>query len=517
VKTLSFSRKFFQSDTAVLLALVLVKLLAQWLTSGGYGYFRDEFYYMEVSQHLQLGYLEFPPMIALITAFTRWLLGDSLFALRFFPAVAGAVVVFLTGRMAGILGGGRLAQVTAALAALVVPIFLALNGILTMDSFDQLWWVLMAYFLIRLLKEDNPHLWLGFGLAAGLGLLTKVTILYFGAALVVGLLLTPARKYLASKWLWLGGGIALLFLVPYLAWQVSNGWATLDFWKVYAAGKTYPVTPLEFLVQQITVLQPATLPLWLAGLGYFLFHPQGKTYRPLGIAYLVLFVVLMLMKAKNYFLAPAYPMLFAGGGVVFEGWTERRAARQGTWLKPAYLGLLLISGILLAPLSMPLLPPATYVAFARMTGGVEAKTERLDSGILPQQFADRFGWENLTATVARVYNNLSAEDRAKACIFGGNYGETDSINFFGRAYGLPSAISGHNQHYLWGPGGCTGEVVIVIGVPPEILNNAFDSVTIADTATCQYCMPYESNLPIVVARKIKVPIREFWPQVRNFS
>lgn len=511
----SFSRKFFQSDTAVLLAVVLVKLLAQWLTSGGYGYFRDEFYYMEVSQHLQLGYLEFPPMIALITAFTRWLLGDSLFALRFFPALAGAAVVFLTGRMAGLLGGGRLAQVTAALAALIAPIFLALNGILTMDSFDQLWWVLMAYFLIRLLKEDNPRLWLGFGLAAGLGLLTKVTILYFGAALVVGLLLTPARKVLASKWLWLGGGIALLFLVPYLIWQVTNGWPTLAFWKVYAAGKTYPVTPLEFLIQQITVLHPATLPLWLAGLGYFLFHPQGKTYRPLGIAYLVLFVVLMLMKAKNYFLAPAYPMLFAGGGVVFERWTAR--IRQGFWLKPAYLGLLAVSGILLAPFSMPILPPATYVALSRMTGAVEAKTERLDSGALPQQFADRFGWENLTAAVARVYQNLPAGDRAKACIFGGNYGETDSINFFGRAYGLPPAISGHNQHYLWGPGSCTGEVVIVVGVPPEIITNAFDSVTIADTARCQYCMPYENNLPIVVARRIKIPIHEFWPQVRNFS
>jgi len=245
------SRQTLLSDTAILIYLALFKLILHWLTSGGYGYFRDEFYYIAASQRLQFGYLEFPPMIALITALTRGLLGESLFALHFFPALAGALIVLLTGLMARELGGGRFAQIFAALAVIIAPAFLATNSLLTMDSFDQLWWVMAAYIVLRLLKQDNPKLWLLFGLVAGLGLMTKLTMLFFGSALVLGLLLTPGRKYLASKWLWLGGLIAFACVLPYIGWEFVNGWPSLEFWKAYASGKTYPVTPIEFLLQQI--------------------------------------------------------------------------------------------------------------------------------------------------------------------------------------------------------------------------------------------------------------------------
>jgi len=486
-----------------------------WLTSGGYGYFRDEFYYIAASQRLQWGYLEFPPIIALITALPRGLLGESLFALHFFPALAGALIVLLTGLLARELGGGRFAQVLAALAVIVAPIYLGINSVLTMDSFDQLWWVMAAYIVLRLLKQDNPKLWLLFGLVAGLGLMTKVTLLYFGAALVIGLLLTPGRKYLASKWLWLGGLIAFACLLPYIGWEIANGWPTLEFWKVYAGGKTYPVTPIEFLLQQIIILHPLSLPLWLAGLGYYLFSKEGKTYRPLGIAYVALFVVFMLTQAKNYFLAPAYPMLFAAGALVIERFASQP---RWNWLKPSYVSFVIIAGILTAPLALPVLPVETYIRYSNPFGSsAEFRTERLETAELPQHFADRFGWENLAATVARVYKSLPPEDQAKACIFGGNYGETGAINFFGKAYGLPQAISGHNQHYLWGPGNCTGEVVIIVGVPNQILADIFQTVTIADTARCKYCMPYESNLPILVCRGLKVPLQEFWPRARNYG
>ena len=525
------SRQTLLSDTAILIYLALVKLLLHWLTSGSYGYFRDEFYYIVASQRLQFGYLEFPPMIALITAFTRATLGESLFALRFFPALAGALIVLLTGLMARELGGGRWAQALAALAALVAPIYLGMNSLLTMDSFDQLWWVLAAYIVIRILKGDIPFsltgtrsgagdeghakLWLWFGLVAGLGLITKITMAYFGAALVVGLLLTPARKYLASKWLWLGGLIAFAFLLPYIGWEIANGWPTLEFWKMYAGGKTYPVTPVEFLLQQIVILHPISLPLWLAGLGYYFFSQDGKTYRPLGIAYVALFLALMIIKAKNYFLAPAYPMLFAAGALVVERFASKP---RWNWLKLSYVSFVIIAGVLTAPLAMPVLPVETFIRYSNLFGGgAEVKTERLETAELPQQFADQFGWENLAATVAGVYRALPPEEQAKACIFGGNYGETDAINFFGKAYGLPQAISGHNQHFLWGPGNCTGEVVIIVGVPKQYLENLFNTVTVADAARCKYCMPYESNLPVLVCRGLKMPIKEFWPRVRNYS
>jgi hypothetical protein len=284
---------------------------------------------------------------------------------------------------------------------------------------------------------------------------------------------------------------------------------------MYASGKTYPVTPVEFVLQQIVILNPLTLPLWLAGLGYYLLSQDGKTYRPLGIAYGVLFIALMVMQAKNYFLAPAYPMLLAAGAVVF----ERFAARPcWNWAKPSYVSLVLISGVLIAPMALPVLPVEMFVRYASPLGGdAGIKSERLATAELPQYFADRFGWENLAATVARVYQALPPEDQAQACIFGSNYGETGAINFFGRAYGLPQAISGHNQHYLWGPGNCTGEVMIVVGVPRQDLVGVFDSVTVGETARCSYCMPYESNLPVLIGRGLRVPLKDFWPRVRNYS
>jgi len=510
-----FSRTVLLSDVAILIYLALFKLLLHWLTSGGYGYFRDEFYYIAVSQRLDFGYLEFPPMIALITALTRATLGESLFALHFFPALAGALIVLLAGLMARELGGGKFAQALAALAVLAAPVFMSMNSILTMDSFDELWWALAAYVLIRLLKQDNPRLWLVFGLVAGLGLMTKITMAYFGFALVVGLLLTSARKYLGNKWLWLGGLIALAFLLPYVGWQIANGFPTLGFWRMYASGKTYPVTPLEFLLQQIITLNPLTLALWLAGLGWYLAGKEGKPYRALGIAYVVLFVVLMLMQAKNYFLAPAYPMLFAAGAGVVERFASQL---RRDWLRPSYALSVLIVGVLAAPLALPILPVEMFVQYARPLGGdAGIKSERLETTDLPQHFADRFGWENLAETVARVYQALPPEEQRQACIFGGNYGETGAINFFGKARGLPTAISGHNQHFLWGPGNCTGQVMIVVGMPLHELQGVFASVTLGDTARCQYCMPYESNLPVYVCRGLKAPLRELWTQVRNYG
>ena len=306
--------------------------------------------------------------------------------------------------------------------------------------------------------------------------------------------------------------IAFACVLPYIGWEFANGWPSLEFWKAYASGKTYPVTPIEFLTQQIALVHPLSLPLWLAGLGYYLFSKEGKTYRPLGIAYGALFVAFMLTQAKNYFLAPAYPMLLAAGALVMERFSSQP---RWNWLKPSYVSLVIIGGILIAPLVLPVLPVETYV---RLFGSsAKLQTERLQTGQLPQYFADRFGWENLTATVTQVYKSLPPEDQAKACIFASNYGEAGAISFFGKAHGLPPVISGHNQYYLWGPGNCTGQVLITVGVPQQDVESGFNTVTVAATATCKYCMPFESNLPILICRGLKGSIQELWPGVRNYS
>ena len=229
--------------TAILVYLALAKLLLHLLTADDYGYFRDELYYMAAGERLDLGYVDFPPFVAIVAAVTRWLLGDSLLALHLFPVLAGVMVVVLTGLMARELGGGRFAQGMAALATLVAPSFLVMGTFLSMDAFDQLWWVLASYFLLLILKREKPRLWLVFGLVAGLGLLTKITMLYFGFAVFVGLLLTPARRHLLTPWPWLGGVVASAFLLPYVFWQIRHGWPTLEFWADYGE-KVDPASPL---------------------------------------------------------------------------------------------------------------------------------------------------------------------------------------------------------------------------------------------------------------------------------
>lgn len=501
--------------TAILVYLALAKLLVHLLTAGNYGYFRDELYYVAAGEHLNLGYVDFPPFVALVARLTHTLFGDSLLALHIFPALAGAVVVVLAGLMARELGGGRFAQGLAALATLIAPNMLVFGTWLSMDSFDQLFWVAGAYVLLLILTRDRPRLWLVFGLVAGLGLLTKLTMLYFGLAVFVALLVTRARRQLLGFWPWLGGVLALIFLLPYTVWEIMRGWPTLEFWMNYGA-KIDPSSPSEFLVEQIVTMQPPTLPLWIAGLYYYLFARDGRPVRVLGWIYIILFTLFLIQNARFYFLAPAYPMLFAAGATV----TERFASRRNwSWIKPAYVVVLAVSGIVVAPLTVvPALPVETL---ARITGaaggdaGVQIETREVAK--LPQNFADRFGWKDMTATVAGVYDGLSEDQRGKACILTGNYGEAGAIDFFGPQRGLPGAISGHNSYYVWGPEDCTGEVVVSIGVPRDILKEEFGKIQQRATVRCEYCMPDENGLPVYLNREPKMPLSEGWNLFKHYD
>jgi hypothetical protein len=508
------SRPVFRRGLVLVVGIALIKFVAHVLTSGAYGYFRDELYYVAASKRLALGYVDFPLFIAWFTAFIRTTLGESLLALRLFPAVAGAVIVLLAGLMARELGGGRFAQALAAVAALLMPMFLAANSMLTMDSFDELWWVLAIFIVLKTLRHDRPMWWLWFGLVVGIGLLTKVTILYLGLALVIGLLATPARKYVFSKWLWLGGAIAGVFLVPYLIWQVQNGWPTVEFWSRYAAGKTYPVTLPEFLLQQVVIVQPLGFVLALVGLGGLLFAPALRSYRALGWIYPVLFAVFAYQQAKNYFLAAAYPLYFAAGAVMLERFVQRPYWR---WVKPVYLTLLVIVGLVFVPMALPVLPVETLLADGSpYRGNAGVQSERLDTGTLPQHFADRFGWPEFAEMVVGVYQALPPEDQAHACIFTENYGEAGALEFFGGAR-LPRVTSGHNSYFLWGPQGCDGSVIIFAPGDPADAAGSFTQVEEAAVTQCRYCMPYENGRPILVARGPKFDLEEEWPKVKHYD
>jgi hypothetical protein len=347
-----------------------------------------------------------------------------------------------------------------------------------------------------MLRLARPRLWLLVGLIVAVALLTKLTVLFLGCALAVALLLTPERRALRTRWPWLAATIAVCGLVPYVVWNARNGWPTVDFYLHYSGvGSSLPA----FLSGQLGLMNPLALPLVLASVVFFV-RPNGERFRLLGWTVLLVAVLLATVRTKTYFFAPALPILFAAGAVQFEQWS---APRWLDWLRPAYIILLSLVGVLLAPDVMPIFPPAaTAHAY----------------GSLTQPLADRLGWDTLTSTVELTYASLPPSEQAQACVFTSNYGEAGALQQLGAPGKLPPVISGHNNYYLWGPGACSGQVLIGVGFQPGDFQRGYASIHVAATHTCALCVEYEQEVPIIVATDPKVPsLQQLWPMVKHFD
>jgi hypothetical protein len=504
------------SSLGLVLGLALAKLALHLLTNGfeGYGIFRDELYYLACARHLDLGYVDHPPLSIYLLALNTWLFGESVFALRLLPAVFGSLTVFLVGRLAHELGGGRWAQLAAALSALVSLIFLAMDSVYSMNAFDHLVWAVVVVLLARLLSTGRAGYWPWIGVVVGLGLLNKVGVLWLGAGIAVGLAVTRERRWLRTRWPWMAGLLAVAIFSPYVWWNLTHDMAHLEFIRNATAGKYSGLSPLSFLSEQLLVQNPVTVPVWFCGLVFLFFSPSGRRFRMLGWVYLVPLLILVANgHSKAEYLSPAYVALFAAGGVALERWSARPA---GVWAR-GMITLLLILGLALVPVVLPVLPVTTYLAYAEALGIEPSTSENLELAELPQFYADRFGWQEKAAAVARIYQALPPEDRAVAAIFGHNYGRAGAIDYFGRELGLPYAISTHNSYWVWGPRGYSGEVVIVLGGDGEDLEERFESVELAGRVQCRYCMPYENDLPIYLCRRLKLSLPELWQLSKHYS
>ena len=505
---------WWRSDNALLGGIALAKFILHLAFVNQYGYFRDEFYYLACGRHLDWGYVDFPPVIGLMGAFVQGVLGDSLLAVRFFPILAGAGLVFVTGLIAREFGGKRYAQAMAALCALVAPVLLGNHHFFGVNVFEQFLWVLAVYVFARILRAGNLKLWLVFGVVAGIGLMTKLTFLFFGVSVLLGLLLTSHRKSLLTPWPWLGGLIAFGIFLPHILWQIGHDWPTLKLTGAYASGKTYDASLLEAVYMQALAIHPLSVPIWLAGMWFLFRDPEGKNYRPIGWGFAFLAVAFTALSAKFYWLAPAHCAILAGGACALEQ-TFRNRGR--TWLKVAYPVALVIGGALTAPMALPVLPPPQAVAFNAFLGGdagVKHENTRLRG--LPQHFADMFGWQEMVELVAEVYESLPEKDKDGCIVLADNYGNAGAIDLLGKKYGLPHAICTHNNYHLWGPGEFSDGVVIAVGIEEEELNTLFDQVTLAATFTHPYCMPYENNKPIYVCRGLRVDLEKAWAEAGHY-
>src|SRR5215469_609405 len=307
------------SAAIAVFCISLCKLVVHLYAGRHYGYFVDELYYLACSRHLDWGYVDQPPLIAVITWVARFLLGQSLPAIRFFPAVAGAAEVALTALIARELGGGRFAQVLSATSVLVAPGILGGDSLLTMNAFEPLFWMGCAYLVVRIIKTGNQRLWVCFGVIAGVGVENKYSMAMFAAGLVLGLLLASEWRLLANRWVWIGGAIALLIFVPNLLWNIQHHFPFLELQaNIRRSGRNVPLGSVKFLVEEILTLHPLTLPIWLGGLWFFFVTKAGKPFRALGWAWVFSAVVIMRLNPRVYYLYPAFPMLFAGGSVLWE-------------------------------------------------------------------------------------------------------------------------------------------------------------------------------------------------------
>ncbi len=503
-------------DLKLIALLVGAKLLVHVATAGRYGYFRDELYFLDCGRHLDWGYVDCAPLIA-VYAKIALLLGGSLPVLRTLAALAGAARVALTMVLARELGGGRFAQALAGLCALAAPIYLGMDSILTMNGFESLFWMGCVSFLIRIVRTGDSRLWVWFGVLAGLGLENKHSTLLFGGAVVAALLLTRERRELAKPWIWIGAGLALLLFLPNILWQVRHGFPTIeDLQNVKRMGKNVVLSPLEFVGQQILLLHPLLFPVWLAGLVSFLFG-RASRLRVLGWTYLVLLVLMIVLKAKNYYLTPIYPMLFASGAVAVEGWLERRAWSRGrTWPKAAIATYVVAAGAILAPAILPFLPPEKLLAYQRRLHVAPPRTEVRHEGPLDQGLGDQFGWPELVADVARIYQSLPPEERARTGVFASNYGEAGALHLFGPAYGLPPAICAHQNHYFWGPPSTQYDLLIWLQWGRESISRRCRSVEKAGEHFHPWGME-EENRAIYLCRGLRVPLAEQWPDLKHWN
>ncbi len=496
-------------DWGFLAGLALLKLFLHLPVLTRYGYHHDELYFLACGRHLSFGYVDHPPVVPWIARLSDMLFGQSLFGLRIPSALAGVVTVLVTGLLARRLGGGRFAQAVSCLCVIIAPVYLRTNNMLCIPAFEQPLWVLACYLLVRIIQEQKPKLWLWLGVVAGFGLMIKHSMAFFGFGLVAALVLTEQRRQFKSPWFYAGGGLAALIFLPNVFWQIANGWPTLVFLRHLNEGTMSGISAAQFILGQLLYLNPLTAPVWIGGLVYF-FTARGKPYRVLGWLYVSIFLLLLILKSKIYYLAPVYPALLAGGGIALEQMVERKG-----WIRfrPFVLGALAAGGVILLPLALPVF------SIDRTERYVDAVTFGSFKNVyeLTGDLHGMFGWRQRVATIAVVYSRLPADEKTRTVIWAGWYGPAAAVDYFGGAYGLPKAVSGHMTYFLWGLPAGPIETVLAVNMRRRDLEEWFGEVTLGAVAELENVLPEDRRFSVFVCRKPKVDLHAAWPQARDYG
>jgi len=489
----------------LLLALLLV--LFHSATNGQYGFHRDELQTLDDARHLDWGFVAYPPVTPLIGRLALVLFGTSLIGFRFFAAVAVSVAMIFTGLIARELGGGRREQVLAAVAAAISPIILIQGAVFQYVSFDYLWGVLATYFLVRLANSGDARWWIAIGCALGLGIETRYTAGFLALGIAAAVLLTPVRRDLRSRWLWIGAGVSILLFLPNLLWQAQHDFISLDFLSHIHARDIRQGRTDGFLVQQLLLsINVATAPLMLLGLWFYLLRAEGKRFRLLGWMFVATFMLFLLAKARFYYSAPLYPVLLAAGSVLFGKWLDTLRTGVARIVQAFQWTGLLVGGVAFGMVVLPVAP---------IGSPLWNYTSKIHD-----QFREEVGWTDLAQSVAQVFNSLPASERAQTGILTGNYGEAGALNLYGPDLGLPKAMAGTNSFWLRGFDPRQPQTVILVGFDLEDGNELFTSCRVVAKNTNPYGVENEESRDhpdILLCRGLRQSWPEFWKTFRRFG
>ncbi|MEA2718346.1 MAG: hypothetical protein QOJ39_210 [Candidatus Eremiobacteraeota bacterium] len=475
-----------------------------------YDVFRDELYFIVCGRHPSFGYVDQPPLVPLLAA-AFYGLGHQTWLLRVPALLAAAALVWLTVRFVRLLGGGDAAAWTAGIMAAAAPMFLGMFATFNTTVFEPLAWTAVAYALARAAILDDRRALLWAGIVTGLAMEAKYAIPSWLIALGAGLVLTPERRLLARRELWLGFAMAVIIALPSIAWQAANGWPFAEL--VRAAGdKNVIVSPVAFIANQIFVMNPLFAPIWIAGIIAPFAWRNLAPARFIAIAFVVVTAILIASHGKDYYLSAAYPPLFALGAAAFERVVRRTAVRA------AYLTAAVAFSAVAAPIALPILPPQTLIAYMQHLHLAPAQTERSFAGTaLPQEFADQLGWHDYVRQVGTAWTSLPPDVRAHTSVLVDNYGEAAAIDVYGAPYGLPPALSGHNQYYLWAQRGQPATDLLRVQNNPERLRRYCTNVRILGTTSSPYAMAYENGKTIAYCQALHPPLSQIWPNLKNYN
>lgn len=502
-------KRYFSSlsDISVLLLVALIGVLVHTLLNGQYGFHRDELDIIMNARQLDWGFVSYPPFTPFIARLGLMLFGDSLRVLRMFSAIAQGIVILLTGLMARDMGGGRRAQVIAAISVGIAPVALTAGTLIQYMAFDYLWWVVIAFFFVRLLATENPRYWIGVGAGIGVGMMTKFTVAFWVAGLAAAFLLSSRRKDLLSKWLWPGAALALLIYMPNLVWQIQHNFISLDFLRAIHVRDLQMGRGAEFLPSQFYAsTNPFTVPIWIAGLAACLFSSSMERFRPLAWMFLVTFFIFFIARGRFYYVAPSYAMLLAAGSVWLISWLEVRSAIfkrfatlfVTTWLAVGGLAMIVINKPI-APINSPLWKIASS---------------------LNNEVVEMVGWDDLAIQVSAIYQSIPEAEKPNTVVLAGNYGEAGALDFYARQYSLPPVISGADSFWYRGYGSPEPQTVIVVGFERGYVDNFFKACTSSGTVSNRFDVRNEESsrhTGLYVCSQPRRPSSEMWQQMQWFQ